>query len=96
MTCPKCGGTGWFAEYEPETGFVDIPCPWCMGMDGDEPNHVAEAGVVLTQEEMEADLYASTPLTPERLAFEEDMAWLEYRFKMRYRSKVRRERWDSY
>ena len=84
MTCLRCGGTGWAFEWDETAGpgYVDIECPECQ--DGDEPNHVAEAGVVLTQEEMEADLYASTPLTPERLAFETDMAWLEYRFKMRY------------
>ena len=84
MGCPKCDFTDWSLEYEPESGFVETPCPECKGMDGDQPDWVTEASDALTQEEMEAEAYASAPLTPERIAFEEDMAWLGHRFKMRY------------
>lgn len=53
MACEKCGDTGWFAAYEPEAGFVDIPCPWCVGVDGEEPRWVTEANDAQVQAEID-------------------------------------------
>ena len=78
MTCLRCGGTGWAFEWDETVGpgYVDIECPECQ--DGDEPNHVAEAGVVLTQAEIEAEAYPFLPLRAEAIALEEDMAWAQH------------------
>ena len=59
MACPKCSDTGWFAEYEPETGFVDIPCPWCVGIDGEQPDRVTEAQDAATQAEIDDESVTS-------------------------------------
>lgn len=57
MGCPRCDDTGWISEHEPETGFVDAPCPDCRGRDGEEPDIVTEGHDALT--EMEAYAFAS-------------------------------------
>jgi len=51
MTCLRCGGTGWALEWEEIAGpgYVDIECPQCHGVDGEEPDIVTEAGDVLTE-----------------------------------------------
>lgn len=49
MGCRKCGYTGIAEDYESETGFVDIACPECHGVDGEEPDIVTEGHDALTE-----------------------------------------------
>lgn len=53
MGCSKCDYTGWGKEYEPETGFVDVPCPYCHGIDGEEPDIVTETNDAAIQAEID-------------------------------------------
>ena len=53
MGCERCGYTGIAKEYEPEAGFVDVPCPCCIGRDGEQPDVVTEGHDALTQEDIE-------------------------------------------
>lgn len=55
MICPRCDDTGWVSEHEPETGFVDMPCPECRGTDGDMPGAIADLHDALTQEDAETE-----------------------------------------
>ena len=59
MGCERCGFTGIAEEYEPEAGFVDIPCPHCHGVDGEEPDLVREGHDALIEMEKEAYTFAS-------------------------------------
>lgn len=55
MGCRWCNYTGWMREHEEEAGWVDIPCPWCVGVDGEEPDIVTEGHDALTEMEMESE-----------------------------------------
>ncbi len=78
MSCEKCGETDWFVQYEPETGFVDIPCPWCVGVDGEMPDAIADLHDGLTQAEIETEAYPFLPRRAEAIGLEEDMAWAQH------------------
>lgn len=57
MGCARCDYTGIAYEYDETTGpgFTEVPCPECVGIDGQEPAIVTEANDVATQAEMEEE-----------------------------------------
>jgi len=54
MGCPKCDFTDWSLEYEPESGFVETPCPECKGVDGDMPDAIADLHDAAIEAEIDA------------------------------------------
>ena len=81
MSCDKCGDTGWSVQYECETGFVDIPCPECHGVDGEQPDHVTEGHDALTQEDIEgvARILAYAAFRRiGQIAYEQEQVWAEH------------------
>jgi len=54
MTCLRCGGTGWALEWDETVGpgYVEVPCPECVGVDGQEPDWVTEGHDAATQAEI--------------------------------------------
>ena len=53
MGCPRCNDTGIAYEYDETAGpgSVEIPCPECVGIDGEEPDIVTEGHDILTQQD---------------------------------------------
>ena len=54
MGCRWCGYTGWMRQHEEESGWVDIRCPYCVGIDGEEPDLVTEGHDAAMQAEIDA------------------------------------------
>jgi len=54
MACARCDYTGWTQEYEEGSGWVDVPCPICHGVNGDQPDWVDEMMDVCLEAETEA------------------------------------------
>lgn len=55
MDCQHCGGTGWALEYDETAGpgYVDIECPECHGVDGNQPDWMDELMDICTQAEID-------------------------------------------
>ena len=59
MGCRKCADTGWVEEYEEGVGWAELPCPECVGVDGDMPDAIAELHDAAAQADMEAEIEAA-------------------------------------
>lgn len=55
MGCAMCEYTGIAHEYDETAGpsFVEVPCPECHGVDGDEPVWVTDINDAATQSEID-------------------------------------------
>jgi len=67
MGCAMCGYTGFEYEYDETVGpgYIEVPCRFCWGINGEEPDIISEAATVLMQEDIEAEAHTMPRCCPQ-------------------------------